>query len=118
MRLGERARGDAYATPAEGELLTRPRLQEGFEQLVLELAAPAPLDTLLLVLGGPVPDPRDRHEPATAHQVEHRDVLGEPQRVVQRADDRGYRHRDAAGGAEDRAREDEGGRQPVVVRAV
>jgi transposase-like protein len=46
------------------------------------------------------------------------DLLGQPQRIMQRADDRRDRDCDSAGGAEDSARESKGRGQPVVGDAV
>ncbi len=114
MRAGERPRGDRDRTAAELERLPGPRLQQRLQQLVLEPAPPAPLDARPFVLLGPVADPRHRDQPARAQQVEHRDVLGQPQWIVQRSDDRGDRHRDPAGGPEHGTGEGEGGRQPGV----
>ncbi|RPK42278.1 hypothetical protein EES39_20725 [Streptomyces sp. ADI92-24] len=114
VRPGERPGGDRDRTAAELERLPGPRQQQCLQQLVLDPAAPAPFDARPLVLLGPVADPRDRDQPARAQQVEHRDVLRQPQRVVQRPDHRGHRDRDPAGGAEDGTGEDEGGGQPGV----
>ncbi len=118
VRPGEGPRGDPYRTAPVRERLARPRREEGLQELVLEPPAPPPVDPALLVLLRPVADPRHRHEPAAAQQVEHRDLLREPQRVVQRADDRRDRDRDPAGRAEDRARQGEGGGEPVVLHPV
>ena len=48
------------------------------------------------VLGGPVADPGDVRDPAPAHVVEHRDVLRQLHRVVQRHEQRGDADRDRA----------------------
>ena len=110
VRLGVRARGDPYRAAPVRERLAGPGLQQRLQQLVLERAAPLPLHAERRVLLGPVADARDRDQPPAAQQVEHGDVLGQPQRVVQRADDRRDGDRDPPGGAEDRAREGEAAR--------
>lgn len=118
VRVGVRARGDADRAAPIGEGLARPRLQQRLQQLVLEPAAPGEVHAEQVVLLGPVSDPGDRHQPAAAQQVQHGDLLGQPQRVVQRADHRRDRDRDTPGRAENGPRERERGRQPVVVGAV
>ncbi len=118
MRVGVRARRDADRAAPVREGLARPRLQQRLQQLVLEPAAPGEVHAEQVVLLGPVPDPGDRHQPAAAQQVQHGDLLGQPQRVVQRADDRRDGDRDTPGRAEDGPREGERRRQPVVVGPV
>ncbi|CAM5715471.1 hypothetical protein SVIOM74S_01885 [Streptomyces violarus] len=116
--LGARARGDADRAAPVGEGLARPGREQRLQQLVLEPPAPGEVHTEQVVLLGPVPDPGDRHQPAAAQQIQYGDLLGEPQRVVQRADDRRDGDGDTPGRAEDRPREGERRRQPVVVGPV
>ena len=67
---------------------------------------------------GPVPDAGDDREASRAGEVEHRDVLGDAQRVVQWREQRRDRHRDALRATEDQAGQHQGRRAVAVVDAV
>lgn len=118
VRVGERLRGDPDGRAAVLERLAGPRLEQRLQHLVLDLAAPLPLLAEGRVLLRAVAQTRDDGEPAAADVVQHRDVLGEPDRVVQRCEQRADDHADPLRGAEYRACGAQRRGAPRVVRAV
>ena len=118
VRLGERARRDPHRGAAVLERLTGPRLEHGVDRLVLQRAAALPVLAVRLVLALAVADAGGDDEPTAAGEVEHRDVLGQAERVVQRREERVERGHDPLRAAEDQPRHDQRRRAPPVVGAV
>ena len=88
VRLRERPRRDPHGGAAVLERLAGPRLEQRVDALVHERAALGPVLAVRRVLRRAVADADDRREPAAAREVEHGDVLGDAQRVVQRQEQR------------------------------
>ena len=90
-RAGRDRRDDDRAAPPL-ERLARPRPAEHLEVLLGGRAAPGPVDAGHRELFVAVAEAGDEREPATAGEVERRDRLGEPDRVVQRDEQRVHHH--------------------------
>ncbi len=116
--LGERLGGHLHRGAVVLEGLTGPRLQQGVDAVVHELAPVGPGLAVGGVLLGPVADAADDAELAAGDEVEHRDVLGDAQRVVQGHEQGGDRDRDVLGAPEDGAGHDQRRGAPAVEGAV
>ncbi|MEZ5144121.1 MAG: hypothetical protein R2726_16615 [Acidimicrobiales bacterium] len=104
---------DGDAVVLEG--LARPRLQHHVEALVHASAALLPLPTEQLVLDRPVAEPGDDGDAPTRQQVEHGDVLGQADGIVQRQQQGRHVHRDARRPAGDGGpHHQRGGQEPVL----
>jgi hypothetical protein len=93
VRNGQRSGCDPHHRTPELERLTRPCLEERIHALVEELAPVRPVLGEHGELLGPVPQTEDdRRQAAAAAEIEHCDVLGHAQRVVQWQQQRVERH--------------------------
>ncbi len=68
------------------------RLEEQFQRLLSDPAAPVKVDAVLFVFGGHVADGRDIVDPTATDDVEYRHVLRQADRLVEGQDD--HRHGD------------------------
>ncbi len=118
MGLGQRPGGHPHGGSPVLEGLSGPGLEQDIDVLVHQLAALRPVLAVGRVLRRPVAHPGDEREPATARQVEHGDVLGHPQRVVQGQQQGHQTHAQARGAGQDHAGVEQGRRAPAVLGAV
>ena len=81
LRAGLGRHPDRPPAPLEG--LARPRPPEHVDVLLEEPAARFPVDTGHGELLVPVPEPRDEPDARAAGEVQHRELLGQPHRVVE-----------------------------------
>ena len=117
-RIGDRLGRHPHVTTAPFERLPRQRVEHGLHVLFEDAPARRVLEAGHLELLDPVA--RAEHDPGPAREcvVEHRDLLGDADRVVQRQD-RGAHHEPGAGGTREHRRgHRERRRQPAVVDAV
>ena len=94
------------------------RPEQQLELLLADAAAPVEVDAVHLVLDRPVADGGDVRHPTPAEVVEHRHLLGQAHRVVQRQEDDGDHDRQRRGARGDRGREHHRGGQVAVARRV
>jgi hypothetical protein len=88
VRFGRGHGGDAHGAAFPLERLTRPRLQHRRNLFLEDLAAPCVVDPCHLELVDAIPGAEHRPQPAGERVVDHRDLLGDADRVVQRQDRR------------------------------
>ena len=116
VRLRERARRHLHRGAAVLERLTGPRLEHRVDRFVLQRAALRPVLAVRRVLALAVADAGGDDEATAAGEVEHRDVLGEAERVVQRREQRVERGHDLLRATEHESRHHQRRRAPPVRR--
>ena len=82
--LLRRARQDPHRVPAPLERLAGPRLLQHLDAVLHERRPALDVEIELLVLLGPVARTHRQAEPPLRDEVEHREIFGEADRVVQR----------------------------------
>ena len=100
------------------ERLARPRLLEHLDAVLHERRPALDVEVELLVLLGPVAGAHRQAEPSLGDEVEHREVFGEPDRVVERQEDHAHADQHAFGDGGDGAAEHDRRRQVAVDRRV
>jgi len=112
------ARRHAHSAPLVREWLAGPRLAQEAGDAVHRLLAVGQALAEALEFGGHVARAQDRQDAPVAQVVEHREILGEAHRVVERRDQRGDHDAHALGAGGDRCGHHQRRRQVAVGRAV
>ena len=118
VRPLQRAGRDPHPAALPLERLARPGLEQDGDGLVEPLAPPLPGDAEVGVLLRPVAEAEDQRDAPAGDQVEHGDVLGQADRVVQWGDHRRQADVGRLRAGRDRGREHERGGQVAVVGRV
>ena len=85
------------------ERLARPRLHQQVERLVHDLAATTPLLVHRRVLERPVPQTHRHHDASLPDEIEHGKILGDPDRIVEREQERADHAQHVFGSRQDHA---------------
>ena len=109
-------RQDPHRVAAPLERLARPRLLQHLDAVLHERRPPLDVQVELLVLLGPVAGAHSEAEPPLRDEIEHREVLGEPDRVVEREEHHAHADQHALRDAGDRAAEHDRRREVAVDR--